>query len=161
MQDLECRRAACGSDLDQVLLSHSRPLKAQGADPNTLSAEVSRPKLPQTIPCSCLPVAWITGLSHQSRLMSHQSRLMSHQSRLEPPVPAMSHQSRLSKYCSVSFFYQCCGSGRFFTGSGSDFRKCPDPVPDPNKFLVNFFLKFFLMKICYKKYLHGPKSLTT
>jgi hypothetical protein len=25
------------------------------------------PRSPQTIPCSCLPVAWITGLSHQSR----------------------------------------------------------------------------------------------
>jgi hypothetical protein len=55
---------------------------------------------------------------------------------------------------------QCCGSGRFLTGSGSDFRKRPDPVPDPdpNKFLANFFLKFFLMKICSKKYLQWPKS---
>jgi hypothetical protein len=55
---------------------------------------------------------------------------------------------------------QCCGSGRFLTGSGSAFRKRPDPVPDPdpdpdpNKFSANYFLKFFLMKICYKKYLH-------
>jgi hypothetical protein len=28
----------------------------------------------QTIPCSCLPVAWITGLSHQSRLVCCASR---------------------------------------------------------------------------------------
>jgi hypothetical protein len=62
---------------------------------------------------------------------------------------------------------QCCGSGRILTGSGSDFRKRPDPdpVPDPNpdpyKFSANFFLKIFLMKICFKKYLHEPKSETT
>jgi hypothetical protein len=58
---------------------------------------------------------------------------------------------------------QCCGSGRFLTGSGSDFRKrsdpdpVPDPDPEPNKFSANFFLKFFLMKICSKTYLHDQK----
>jgi hypothetical protein len=56
---------------------------------------------------------------------------------------------------------QCCGSRQCFTGSGSDFRKRPDPDPDPNKFAANFFLKTFLMKICSKKYLNGPKSQIT
>jgi hypothetical protein len=56
---------------------------------------------------------------------------------------------------------QCCGSGRFLTGSDFRKRSDPDPDPDPNKFSANFFLTFFLMKKCYKKYLHGPKSLTT
>jgi hypothetical protein len=35
------------------------------------------------------------------------------------------------------------GTGRFLTGFGSDFRKRPDPVPNPdpdlNKFSANFF----------------------
>jgi hypothetical protein len=53
---------------------------------------------------------------------------------------------------------QCCGSRRFLTGSGSDFRKRPDPDPDLNKFSLNLFLEIFLVKICSKKYLHGPKS---
>jgi hypothetical protein len=58
---------------------------------------------------------------------------------------------------------QCCGSGRFLTGSGSDFWQRPDPDPDsapdpdpdpdPNKFSTNCFQKIFLMKICSKKYL--------
>jgi hypothetical protein len=48
---------------------------------------------------------------------------------------------------------QCCGSGRFLIGSGSDFRKRPEPDSDPNKFSV--------VKTCSKKYLHEPKSLTT
>jgi hypothetical protein len=43
----------------------SQPLKAQDADLNPLWSAVLRPRWPQTIPCSCLPVAWITGLSHQ------------------------------------------------------------------------------------------------
>jgi hypothetical protein len=48
-QDLGRRKAA---------LPHlSSPLKAQGG------AQIR----PQTIPCSCLPVAWITELSHQFR----------------------------------------------------------------------------------------------
>jgi hypothetical protein len=59
---------------------------------------------------------------------------------------------------------QCCGSRRFLTGSGSDYSKRPDPVPYPdpdlNKFLANFFVEIFLMKICSRKYTgtHGPKS---
>jgi hypothetical protein len=61
----------------------------------------------------------------------------------------------------------CCGSGRFLNGSGSDFRKRPDPDtvldpdPDPDltKFSGNFFPEiFFSIKICSKKYLHEPKS---
>jgi hypothetical protein len=28
-------------------------------------------------------------------------------------------------------FLQCCGSGRFLSGSGSDFSICPNPDPDP------------------------------
>jgi hypothetical protein len=73
---------------------------------------------------------------------------------------------------------QCCGSRRISTGSGSDFRRRPDPNPvpdpvpdpvpvpdpdpdlDPKIFLANFFLNIFLMKICSKKYLHEPKSQT-
>jgi hypothetical protein len=44
---------------------------------------------------------------------------------------------------------QCCGSGRFLTGSGSDFRKRPDPVPDPDlnessaKFLLEILAEIF------------------
>jgi hypothetical protein len=61
---------------------------------------------------------------------------------------------------SVHILSQCCGSRRFLTGSGYNFQKRldPDPDPDPKKLLANFFLNFFLMKICSKKYLHGPKS---
>jgi hypothetical protein len=64
---------------------------------------------------------------------------------------------------STVYKIQCCGSVRILTGSGSDFRKRPDPDPDPNKFSANFFLNFFKMKICSKKYryLHEPKSKTT
>jgi hypothetical protein len=50
---------------------------------------------------------------------------------------------------------QYYGSGRFFTGSGYDFRKRPDPDPGPDlhKFLANFFSEiFFFMKICSKVY---------
>jgi hypothetical protein len=58
-QDLGRRKAA---------LPHlSRPLKAQGADPNSLNVAVLRPRRPQIIPSSCLLVAWITELSHQFR----------------------------------------------------------------------------------------------
>jgi hypothetical protein len=57
---------------------------------------------------------------------------------------------------------QCCGSGQILTGSGSDFQKRPDPVPDPdldpNKFSANFFIKIFWKKICSKKYLQELKS---
>jgi hypothetical protein len=56
---------------------------------------------------------------------------------------------------------QCCRSGRFLTGSGSDFIKRSYPDPDIKKFAANFFLEVCLMKICSKKYIHGPKSLTT
>jgi hypothetical protein len=52
--------------------------------------------------------------------------------------------------------YQCCGSGRFLTGS--DFRKRPDPDPDLNKFSNNFLLQIFLAEICSKKCIHEPKS---
>jgi hypothetical protein len=41
---------------------------------------------------------------------------------------------------------QCCGSGRFLTGSGSDFRKRPDPDPDPNNFLDKFLQKIFFWR---------------
>jgi hypothetical protein len=37
---------------------------------------------------------------------------------------------------------QCCRSGQFLTGFGSDFRKRPDPDLDLNKFSANFFWKF-------------------
>jgi hypothetical protein len=68
--------------------------------------------------------------------------------------PHIETKTTYLKFCSVSrlvtignqFYrscHQCCGSGRFLTGSGSDFRKRPDPDPDPNKFSANFFLKFF------------------
>jgi hypothetical protein len=42
---------------------------------------------------------------------------------------------------------QRCGSGRFLTGSESDFQKRPDldPDPDPNKFSANFFLEIFFL----------------
>jgi hypothetical protein len=53
-----------------------------------------------------------------------------------------SNHSLHTTYC----LRQCCGSGRFLTGSGSDFRKRldPDPDPDHNKFSANFFQKMFL-----------------
>jgi hypothetical protein len=47
------------------------------------------------------------------------------------------------------------------TGSGSDFRKRPDPGPELHKFLANFFPEILLLKICSKKYctyVHDPKS---
>jgi hypothetical protein len=67
---------------------------------------------------------------------------------------------------------QSCGSGRFFfTGSGPEFRKrqdpdpIPDPIPDPdpdlNKFLAYYSVEIFLMKLCSKKNINRPKSLTT
>jgi hypothetical protein len=77
-QDLGCRKAAEGTDSDQWPPGPShlrRHPKAQGADSKSLDSAVLRPSWPQTIPCSCLPVAWITELSHQFRLMSHQFRL--------------------------------------------------------------------------------------
>jgi hypothetical protein len=46
-------------------------------------------------------------------------------------------------YSQRTEFEQCCGSGRFLTGSGSDFRKRSDPDPDPNKFSANFLSEFF------------------
>jgi hypothetical protein len=61
----------------------------------------------------------------------------------------------------LHFFFslkQCCGWGRFMTGSV--FRKRSDPVPDPDiyKFSVNFYRNFFLyMKICSKKYFMNQK----
>jgi hypothetical protein len=41
---------------------------------------------------------------------------------------------------------QYYGSGQFFTGSGSDCRKRPDPDPGPDlhKFLATFLAEFFL-----------------
>jgi hypothetical protein len=41
---------------------------------------------------------------------------------------------------------QCCGIGRFLTGTGSDFWKRPDPDPDLNKFSGKFRLKTFCPK---------------
>jgi hypothetical protein len=38
---------------------------------------------------------------------------------------------------------QCCGSGRFLTGPGSDFGKLPDPDPDLNKSLAKFLPEIF------------------
>jgi hypothetical protein len=84
------------------LLLLSQPLKAQGADLNSLESAVLRPSWPQTIPCSCLPVAWITELSHQSRHLSHQSRHWATSPGTEPPVPALSHQSRAINFRAVS-----------------------------------------------------------
>jgi hypothetical protein len=50
-------------------------------------------------------------------------------------------------------------SGRFLTGSGSDFYKRPDPNPDPglNKFRPSFFWKYFWLK--YSKVQAWPKKL--
>jgi hypothetical protein len=33
----------------------------------------------------------------------------------------------------------------------------PDPEPDLNKFAENFLVEIFLMKLCSKKYILGPK----
>jgi hypothetical protein len=58
---------------------------------------------------------------------------------------------------------QCCGSKKFLTGSGSDFRKRlhPDTVPDPDlhNVLPKFLLEIFLVDICSKKYIHKQKKL--
>jgi hypothetical protein len=70
-----------------------------------------------------------------------------------------SDQKMRLRLCNTSRQYY--GSGRFFTGSGSDFRKRPDPGPDIHKFLANFFPEFFFMKICSTVlYVHDPKSYT-
>jgi hypothetical protein len=48
------------------------------------------------------------------------------------------------------------------TGSGSHFRKSPDLDTDPDldKCSAKFRLKIVLEEICFKKYIHEPKSLT-
>jgi hypothetical protein len=62
-------------------------------------------------------------------------------------LPKEGVRAGLIFFVSVVVSRQCCGSR-------SDFQKRPDPNPDPdldpdpNKFTANFFLKFFLMKIC-------------
>jgi hypothetical protein len=54
---------------------------------------------------------------------------------------------------------QCCGSGRFLTGSGSDFQKRPDSNPDPDlnkfsaKFLLTNFLKVMTQKVKKQRFL--------
>jgi hypothetical protein len=51
-------------------------------------------------------------------------------------------------------FNQWCGSRRFLTGSGYNFRKrpdldsVPDPDPDLNTFSDKFLLKIFFAEIC-------------
>jgi hypothetical protein len=63
----------------------------------------------------------------------------------------------------LHYYNQCCGSGRFLTGSGSDFRKRPDPDPDPdpdhNKFSANFFLKISFDENMLKKVSSWSKKL--
>jgi hypothetical protein len=60
--------------------------------------------------------------------------------------------------CTVSLHMnainQCCGSVRFLTRSGHDFRKSPDPDSDLNKFSAKFLLEICLAEICPKKYSH-------
>jgi hypothetical protein len=69
------------------------PPKAQGADPNSLDVAILRPRCPQTISFSCLPVASITELSHQFRHLSHQFRHLSHQFRqVSHLLRRLSHQ---------------------------------------------------------------------
>jgi hypothetical protein len=63
-----------GSLIGSIILS--RPLKSQGADLNSLQSAVLRRRWPQTIPCSCLPVAWITELSHQFRRFINNNILL-------------------------------------------------------------------------------------
>jgi hypothetical protein len=47
-------------------------------------------------------------------------------------------------------YQQCCGSGRFLTGSGTDFRKRSDLDPDVNKISGSFLLTFFVWKYALK-----------
>jgi hypothetical protein len=51
-----------------------------------------------------------------------------------------------------NYLKQCCGSGRFFSGSGSDFSKglVSDSDPGPYKFSTNFFQQeIFGLKVAF------------
>jgi hypothetical protein len=69
-------------------------------------------------------------------------------------------------YSNVPALYvvsQCCGSGWFLTGSGSNFWKLADPDPDPglNKLSAKFLMEIFWRKYAQKVYrycIYEPKS---
>jgi hypothetical protein len=57
---------------------------------------------------------------------------------------------------------QCCGSGRFLTGSGDDFSKhlVPDPDPDLNKFSATFLLEIFVWEYALKVHIFMNQNLS-
>jgi hypothetical protein len=61
------------------------------------------------------------------------------------------------KYKQGKCYLQGCGSGRFLTGYGSDFRKRPDPESYLKNFRSSFFWNFFCRKYALKSIFMNQK----
>jgi hypothetical protein len=85
-----------------------------------------------------VPYACITIFKKPSHYLLSVLLFQRHFSLSEFLLYSVLYENVLSK-CPV---YQCCGSGRFLTGSGSDFWKRPDP--HLTKFLAKFLQNYFV-----------------